>query len=82
MEQEEEFRSVWNWYNLAYLTAFDYVKSDIVYRLKPQDEEYKRISLSLSFCFSNRGNTKGENSSKIMFLTFMYVLFYVNLCQD
>ena len=33
-------------------------------------------------CFFNRGNTKGTNSSKILFLTFVYVLFDVNLCQD
>ena len=33
-------------------------------------------------CFFNRGNTEGTNSSKILCLTFVYVLSYVNLCQD
>ena len=35
-------------------------------------------------CFFNRGNTEGTNSSKILCLTFrfVYVLLYVNLCQD
>ena len=30
--------------------------------------------------FFNRGGTKGTNSSKILCLMFVYVLFYVNLC--
>ena len=33
-------------------------------------------------CFSGRGNTERTNSSKILFLTFVYVLLHVNLCQD
>ena len=33
-------------------------------------------------CFFNRGDTKGTNSSKILCSMFLYVLFYVNLCQD
>ena len=33
-------------------------------------------------CFSNRGDTEGTNSSKILCLMFVYVLFYVNLCHD
>ena len=33
-------------------------------------------------CFFNRGGTEGTNSSKILFSMFVYVLFYVNLCQD
>ena len=33
-------------------------------------------------CFFNRGDTEGTNSSKILCLLFVYVLFYVNLCQD
>ena len=32
--------------------------------------------------FFNRGNTEGTNSSKILCLTFVYVLLSVNLCQD
>ena len=31
-------------------------------------------------CFSNRGDTEGTNSSKILCPMFVYVLFYVNLC--
>ena len=31
-------------------------------------------------CFFNRGDTEGTNSSKILCLMFVYVLFYVNLC--
>ena len=33
-------------------------------------------------CFLNRGDTGGTNSLKILCLMFVYVLFYVNLCQD
>ena len=33
-------------------------------------------------CFFNRGNTEETNSSKKLWLTFVYVLLYVNLCQD
>ena len=33
-------------------------------------------------CFFNRGDTEGTNSSKILFSMFVYVLFYVHLCQD
>ena len=33
-------------------------------------------------CFFNRGDTEGTNSSKILCLMFVYVLFYVNLCHD
>ena len=33
-------------------------------------------------CFFNRGDTEGANSSKILCLMFVYVLFYVNLCHD
>ena len=32
-------------------------------------------------CFLNRGDTEGTNSSKILYLMFVYD-FYVNLCQD
>ena len=33
-------------------------------------------------CFFNWGDTEGTNSSKILCSTFVYVLFYVNLCHD
>ena len=33
-------------------------------------------------CSFNRGDTEGTNSSKILCLMFVYVLFYVNLCHD
>ena len=33
-------------------------------------------------CFFNRGDTEGTNSSKILCLMFVYVVFYVNLCHD
>ena len=33
-------------------------------------------------CFFNRGDAKGTNSLKILCSMFVYVLFYVNLCQD
>ena len=33
-------------------------------------------------CFFNKGDTEGTNSSKILFSMFVYVLFYVHLCQD
>ena len=32
-------------------------------------------------CFFNRGDAGGTNSSKILCLMFVYVLFYVNLCH-
>ena len=41
---------------------------------------YQRV-LALH-AFLNRGTTDGTNSSKILCLTFVYVLLYVNLCQD
>ena len=34
------------------------------------------------FFFFNRADTEGTNSSKILCSMFVYVLFYVNLCQD
>ena len=41
---------------------------------------YQRV---LALCaFFNRGDTEGTNSSKILCAMFVYVLFYVNLCQD
>ena len=33
-------------------------------------------------CFFNRVDTEGTNSSKILCPMFVYVLFYVNLCND
>ena len=33
-------------------------------------------------CFFNRGDAGGTNSSKVLCLMFVYVLFYVNLCHD
>ena len=33
-------------------------------------------------CFFNRGDTEGTNSSNILCLMFVYVLFYINLCLD
>ena len=42
---------------------------------------YKRQVLALC-AFFNRGDTEGTNSSKILCLMFVYVLFYVNLCRD
>ena len=33
-------------------------------------------------CFFDTGDTEGTNSSKILCLMFVYVLFYVDLCQD
>ena len=45
--------------------------------------EWSRISACPSLmCFFNRGDTEGTNSSKILCLMFVYVLFYVNLCHD
>ena len=44
-------------------------------------QQYKRVLPSL-ICFFNRGNNEGTNSSKILRLTFVYVLLYVNLRQD
>ena len=41
---------------------------------------YQRV---LALCaFLNRGDTEGTKSSKISCSMFVYVLFYVNLCQD
>ena len=33
-------------------------------------------------CFLNRGNAEGTGSLKSLCLTFVYVLLYINLCQD
>ena len=32
-------------------------------------------------CFFDRDDTEGTNSSKFLCLMFVYVLFYVNLCD-
>ena len=40
------------------------------------------LFLCLLMCLFNRGDPVGTNSSKILCLMFVYVLFYVNLCQD
>ena len=45
-------------------------------RTGPQYQRVKPYVL-----FFNRGNTEEATSSKIVCLTFVYVLFYVNLCQ-
>ena len=39
-------------------------------------------SVSHPYVLFNRGNTEGTNSSKLMFLMLMHVLFYINLSQD
>ena len=41
---------------------------------------YQRV-LALCALF-NRGNTDGTNSSKNLCLMFVYLLFYMGLCQD
>ena len=33
-------------------------------------------------CFFNRGNTEGNNSSKILCLMFVYVCFVLCLCRE
>ena len=45
--------------------------------------EWSMIPACPSFmCFFNRGDTKGTNFSKILCPMLVYVLFYVNLCQN
>ena len=39
-------------------------------------------SLTCFFFFLNRGDIEGTNSSRFLCSMFVYVLFYVNLCQD
>ena len=44
---------------------------------------YQRVlALCAFFFFLNRGDTGGTDSSKVLCSMFVYVLFYVNLCQD
>ena len=33
-------------------------------------------------CFFNRGDTEGTNFLKMLCSMFVYVLFYINLCQN
>ena len=55
-----------------------FLKSDV-----HKSREWSTIPACPSFmCFVKRGNTEGNISSKILCLTFVYVLLYVNLCQD
>ena len=42
---------------------------------------YQRV-LALCAFFFNSSNTEGTNCSKSLCLTFVYVLLYVNLCQN
>ena len=45
--------------------------------------EWSTISACPSLmCFFNWGNVEGTNSSKILCLMLVYVLLYVNVCQD
>ena len=46
--------------------------------------EWSMIPACPSFMcfFFNRGDTEGTNSLNILCSMFVYVLFYVNLCQD
>ena len=48
-----------------------------------QEEEWSTVPVCpCLMCFFNRGSTEGTNSLKILCLMFVYVLFYINLCQD
>ena len=57
---------------------YTFLKSDI-----DKSTEWSTIPACPSLmCFFNRGDTEGTNSSKVLCLLFVYVLFYVNLCHD
>ena len=45
------------------------------------DPRYQCVPALCTFFF-NRDDTEGTISSKILCSMFVYVLFYVNLCQD
>ena len=59
---------------------FLYFFKNLVLINRRNGPRYQRV---LALCaFFNRGNAKGTNSSKVLCLMFVYVLFYVNLCHD
>ena len=74
-------------YNIIYIFLIASVHSFLYFKKKNlvlinrrNGPRYQRV---LALCaFLNRGNTEGTNSSKILCSMFVYVLFYVNLCQD
>ena len=63
------------WYCFCAFLLYTFLKSGI-----DRSMEWSTIPACPSpMCFFNRGYTKGTDSSKILCLMFVYVLFYVNL---
>ena len=47
-----------------------------------QMEEFMILVCPSLLCFFNKGDIRWTNSSKKLCLMFLYVLLYINLCQD
>ena len=62
-------------------SSFVFFFLNLVLKNRRNGPRYQRV-LALCVVFFNRGDTEGTNPSKILCLMFVYVLFYVNLCQD
>ena len=61
---------------IPFFLFYTFLKSGI-----DKSTEWFTIPACLSLmCFFNRDDTEGTNSSKILCLMFVYILFYVNLC--
>ena len=56
------------------------LKKNLVLINRRNGPRYQRVLVLRAFL--NRGNTEGTNSSKMLCLTFVFVLLYENLCQD
>ena len=63
---------------------FFYLKKNLVLINRRNGPRYQRALAKCAFFFLNRGNTGGINFSKnfCLMCVFMYVLFYINPCQD
>ena len=83
--------AMWHWYLLLCIYMIFFIASvdsfsmytfflNLVLINRRNGPRYQCV---LALCaFFNRGNAKGTNSSKILCSMFLYVLFYVDLCQD
>ena len=65
---------------IASVHSFFILKKNLVLINQPKGSRYQRVQAVCAFF--DRDNIEGNNSLKNLCLTFVYVLLYVNLCQD
>ena len=66
---------------IASVHSFFILLKNLVSINRRNGPRYQRVLVLCAFFFFNRGDTERTNSSKILCSMFVYVLFYVNLCQ-